>query len=628
MAQRYALIFLLFFLIVFLTPVSAYEIFSYNANFSNDINGYIMFQLEYNQTIGYNATCYGASGCYLAESNASTLTTRLYALDNPNIPADQQLTSTSQFAEIVNISGYLSVTIPANEEIITILSYYLNDTLDPVFPVPRLQIVDAIDSSIITFENLNGTAGGWHNYSIISDSSNVEREVVVDLFWATEAGSPTIMAIDKFKLYTVDTTETRQYWTSNETSERERYCGSGASAYTSLWSANNDDFETFGSIFGSLFCIDIEDTNIGIFKLGNNTVARRIISEDVYADYDPDFGSVYVFRDMYYMIFDKSGSFGYTAKAVITKVVLNSMTISVFDALENPNEGGDFDIYDSLMGYDNSPQPWADMLVDHESGILFDYEDYVKAEVNTTSYFNDTVAGLRWQLCGMNNSEDPERCATKTPFYDFFTSTILCAPSVVCDPSTNTKYVITITCDIINQVSCNEWGCNEALTGCKYDIVGSFCLNDLTIQTVNATGHSSYSYCESDERCYNITTILAECLTETEHEEYNQTRANYSENFAEATAYGVAAIFGITDDQDSKDIFSLIISLVLGVAVAVFFAVKSKKAEMSSMLTSFMGVFMVMLILFSVAGFLSAWITLSLFALILIGLFMMVKSGG
>lgn len=98
-------------------------------------------------------------------------------------------------------------------------------------------------------------------------------------------------------------------------------------------------------------------------------------------------------------------------------------------------------------------------------------------------------------------------------------------------------------------------------------------------------------------------------------------------NPALATSLALAGLFGENDPTAAKDLFSLILSLVVAVIVTVLTTSKIKKADGITNLAVFFGTFIVMTIIFYTVGFMSAWIPFALF-MFLIGIAILVLTRG
>lgn len=593
---------LFFFLFLSLNLSYAYTIYN-NPYFDTDANSYAIYN-DFNVDTYWNATCAGRAGCLIMENNGTSNNLILYKNRDLFETGLIQYTNQTEVAELIDIGAYLHNTLPENEEWILVFDYYFNDTVVS----PTLNVVDGLTGETLYLEALNSTAGAWHN-------TNVTLPINNETYWrartfmqlAFPPGNATQVYIDRLKLYTYDTIETRYFWSSNQTEELIRYCGENATVFPVT-----PNFTTYnnGSV-GFNMGIGLDGYNCTVFKVGNRTIARRMTD----IEYSGSYHWLFNYKDLYFMHTQPPGA--EDVFALISAMSLNNMELTAM----NIDDGGEA-YEDLILFYDNSPIPYANLTTDigNATSIFIDYNNSIKEDVATTSYFNDTIAGAGWATCGQAGST---RCGDQTGFHEFFTTAFSCTPMVKCSSITNTQYIQTATCDIVNEQSCYTWGCNYTY-GCNHGYVGTFCLDSYTWQTINITGDvSDQDFCQPDERCYNISSTLTNltinglCLTPEEAETYDEDQLTFFGNPGETMAVQFAGLLGVRDPTLSKNIFSIVISMIVSFCLIIVLALLGKDKISGEILAySFIFCNVLVLLLFTLAGYFPIWLVTILIILV------------
>lgn len=595
----------LFFLGLFIAPTFAYENYNINPFAENNTYGFRFLDQGYNSSVTYvneSYQCFDVSynGTYIILNNTNCLS---FSIDDEYLNIEPLENFAYYHNNTRDDAGDDHFTIDTGKETIIKFKYLITDNSNLKFNSLLLYNMGIGEDS--GAEQLNLTENVTHTITAIIEPASYSRELSVTAFfnWGSPADYTSIL-IDEFSVFTYDTYETRQYWSSNQTTETLRYCGPGGGTYYSGTSLSS--FTTYANgTMGYLFC---NDTSTGYFatafKLGNTTIAKRLLDKDIIGGNE----GIYEYNNMYFFWGDDN-NFDYAF--LLTQLELEQAKITVM--LVRNDEA-----FNTTIHYDGTPSPYA-LLLNNSSGILVDYNQTINSVVDMASYLNDTAVGTQWQWYARTGDSG---------YYDFFTSSIICDPAVFCDLSTNTQYVRTYECSITNVVSCGAWGCNDDLTGCDYGLVGSYCLNDFTVMAVNATGYENVQeYCVPPDQCYNVSSTAAACLTEEEYGNYNNTQIGFFDNPALKTAFTFGGILGIQDEQTVKDLLSIVVSIIAGVVSAILISRESRQA--SSHAFQFAAIItLVCLVFFAIGGFLSLGISLIVGALVLVLIFYMVKAGG
>lgn len=591
---------LILFSLLLTSTVFAYTEYNDNPYIENSTNDFGVYN-DYNVSVVYNATCGSYSGCMIATWDNSTTSNNFVLLNRYKNPYNVS-TALVQYDNITMLTSAFvgftySTPFEAGQENLVYLNYYNNATLlDPkVIVYSRGNDGTSQLNQTIFEESLNSSAG-WHS-QLISIGVLEDWAFLRISFQATFTNA-TQLFFDEFKLYTVDRVDTREYW-GTYTTERTRYCNNDG------WGGQSPSYVVSDNgTIGYVLCNTTENTKVGVFKLGNTTIARRVHN----TSYVFSTSDIFEFRDMYFFRWNDNGNWS----VLLTKVELNQIEATVFNLFNSS-------LLEGHLYYNNVPSPYALMYNGSEQGIIYDYNQSIRALIPMSSYMNDTIAGSQWALSARTGTGT-------TAFYEFFTSDFACYPRTICDIATNTQYVRTITCGLANAQDCEAWGCNPSGTECNWGFVGSYCLGETALLTVNGTGHTSYEYCSLPERCYNVTPTTAECLTDDEYEDWNYTSKTFTTDPAEKTALGIASWFGITDSDLAKQFFALIISLVGSVGVLMVVAHYTKGSlDGSAMIQGFSILAVLFLIMFTIIG----WFNPLLIVLITVLVsFFMVKSLG
>lgn len=616
---------LLSFLFVFVVTsvnVQAYVLYCHNPYFDTNISGYFVYN-DFNTTISHDTSC--ATGeCLLVENNGTANNFVLFQdfknswnWYNDLRQTDNITYTTEEINDLVELQNKIFI----HTEPIVSLSYYFNETvLDPTF------ILYDSDNNETRYEfQLNTTTGVWHNDTFVvdvEDSYDYSSRAYIQFTFLD--GNASSFIVDKFKIYTYDFLEVDQYWSSSETTVREEYCGENSATY----GGDNDAFEIIDTNRAYLLAygeddIGNETIRCGAFKLGNVTIAGRvelgnattIIGNTAY-DYNTWINHRFVFQESH--VNWLGGSLEWNNKILITGINLNQMrfTTMVYNQPVSAPAGNEIErLYFGQTGVVELSSINETGLIDQNNGTdlnqivdvtLYNFtSDYYAGET-----FRTTVLDDRW------GSSD----------IDLFWAEFYCYPQSICDPATNSQYIKTMDCTVTNQVDCEWWGCGDSGT-CDYGLIGSYCQGENTVMTVNASGYQEPTYCTPPEYCYNVSDVLAECLTYEEYIDYNLTATTFSDQPVDWFSLRLANWFGVEDLQTARDMFALLVSILFGVVGCIVLAVYSDKIDMKSLLVVLVVVMYTTLLIFTVAGFLSAWITLAMFGILALLIFFMVKGG-
>lgn len=453
--------------------VSAYQIFSYNPNFDSDISGISVYN-EVNQTLYYNDTCEGRTGCLIMSSDGSYSSIYLYALSLND--SHLQWTSATDLSNYDSSTHFLRTTLPRGREGIVVFSYYFNESPENFFQY--LAVVDMGTGFSIGNATLNLTAGVWHTATVIVPPSTSNRSVRVFATFRWNNTSSMLM-VDKFKFYTMDVTESREKVTIfvNTTQEIETYCGQGTKGIF----LDNDGYFIpyfYGNDTGYILVNDSENQDCGIFVLNSTIVARRLVQEINYQPPYPPFGS-YTFP--FYMMFHAHDPFYFLLRSAVICTsffggncmgvgVVNKGTLFSSIQLRNVIATAMFDPTTDLTWLYGVPTNLLPNGVLRYNGIPvndvniaflgnFSYNTnhagypYYLSSINTTPYSTyPNPAGTAWKYT--------DGVGTDTAYYPFFI-TAFSVENVgwTCNVVTNNEYFTTSQGEHVNERWCGSCGC-------------------------------------------------------------------------------------------------------------------------------------------------------------------------
>lgn len=611
--------------ILFVIPSLAYEDFSINSYFDNDYDGVILFNSDYNQTLSWNSTCYNATGCLFITNNGTSALSTLYATDNIVF---NKITDNATFLDALADSETLTVSLDKNKELLVSVSYLFNESITT--PAPQLQIRQRGNLTYANYIILNATPNIWHNITLNSDVSSIDREMLIDIIYVTD-NQPTILAIDKFKVFTLDIIEFRQDWVDSDT-EFTRYCGSGYNAYCGYHTSVNNSAVLFGLTEDNIPCMAV--------KLGNTTIATRIISNDSYdsANNCPTSTSTIplscrngLFQTRYGFLIhtEHSGAscdylgLAFMESLSLTTVKITDIRASNYDWYNQQVNDGGAEIYSNgnllaLLG-----------RTIQDNATINGYHNYTR-ELLDLNKSVATPSGTQWKFRNVDGSQN----SANSSWYNFFSTTwYLTDYGLICDESINYQYFILAdgTEAPSSRFYCGAWGCERNLVygyGCNFGFIGSQCIDNYSYTTIDINGTVTYGNCFPNY-CYDLTNNTIGCFaTYEDYLAHNATISDFFDNPAENVAFNFAGLFGITDTAIAKDLFAIVCSLIISIISLIVVATVTRgKIHFNSAL-AFIGTFtLVFLVMFGVAGFLSLGTGLIVGALTLIMIFYMVLKG-
>lgn len=664
----FPLLIFIFFLIIFSSKAEAYSNFVYNPYFDSDVNGITVYN-QINQTISWNATCLGLTGCLLITSNGSSSIVNVYQnnpLWNPNIPQRTDNVSLITYCYIEPCDYVLAMpTISPNKEGLLILNYRWNDTVLSA----RLYLVQLVlgypanplSYNITINQELNKTPNVWHNLSFtIPARTDWYRTYSLFIQYVTD-DVPTQLAIDKFKFYTLDTNEIRTIWSSNATYERNRYCGEGSSYDTSLVDVNDYFFNNI--TVGYLLANDSEKFQCHAFKIGNLTIARRVVSQEVShpAVYcDKQYG-LYAYRDFYFISGVQNCDYDnadYLYRFLISSFSLTNlkMTLLYYNTSAFTNKNYYF-LYDDIWN--------TKVNIYNNAGVLnlINNTFYLNENVNLTPFSNYSYpSGFHWRYINADT--------LISSYYPFFITPFSCSDisGIWCDATINAQFYVFNDCSVSSPQWCANWFCqgDGYGFGCNFGTVGSWCLDECTwISYANdgsfTTGHANCPF----YKCYNITypngTTTYTLWNDTDVADWidkggsivngtinittctNTATTCYDENCnlitcptptiftnpANAIALLIGGIFGISDLPTAQAMSSTVISFICSIAIVGLFAYLSKgKMDGKSIAMTFLFSMLILLIFFTYPiGWFPTWLLIIVMALDGLVIYQMMRGG-
>lgn len=321
------------FLIVVCIPIFAYEEFTYNPRFANNINGYLIedtYSEDY--TCWWFFTCTNTTEAWVSDWQNSTLGS--YTDGKLFLTANESVDETNKTLRIVPLISNTFVhtsnqtlaeetennsawfVVPANKEMIISLRYRFNENTD-------LIINQDYSPVILVYSRTNEEEEPYlyYTYDLTSDvGSNVienvsftlppiidqmEYKFILSFAWFNGQNTTTF-EIDRFKIYTLYDDKATEYWSSDLNVVRETYCGedskfSVVSNYANNPFANANYYNSTTGV-GWIHAETLDDGyKCNIYKVGDRTIARGTDTYSgmykVYLHYYSVYHCVYSFND-------------------------------------------------------------------------------------------------------------------------------------------------------------------------------------------------------------------------------------------------------------------------------------------------------------------------------------------
>lgn len=554
----FAMILLFFFVFGMLSSNAfAYQVFTNNSDMSNDTNFFFI------QDLGYNATdqmCMNVTN----DGSASTFT-NLYCPSGTlaGYIFSAQPLSTYEYVKSANQSLGLSYyynqsksfLIPKNRGVVIYVKYGIsnNSGMNPVISNLHWAFFGGSTGS-----STAGTSTGINTAVAYLNPSTSDRHLVatLDLYFNGSMATGLNITIDKFWIYTLDVTESRELSTifTNTTADAVRYCGSGYSqipmaggycGWSGYYYVNNTGFFVMR---------DVNDQYCGIFAFNGLVVARHldavVSSLDSLCVYNvghPQYGGFMVFKayDPFYFVTHLVGgplAGVLSASELFTSVQLRSMIVTTFVSRAYSyscpsGSGGPFNCGPRTgpqsEDYGNSAYAMPSGTLDYNGTPVNHVDISFLASVNCTDPPND--------YCNFNSpynftfvnttpySTYPNPAGTgwkysTSPYYPFFmTEFEVENVGWSCNVATDYEFFTTSHGDITEYNYCGECGC--AGDGFGYRCVQgtdhwechnvweawhytALCDNDLQLVCdVNCTGNQ----CFGEQLCINDSDCSSYC---------------------------------------------------------------------------------------------------------------------
>ena len=515
----------------------ALEYYNPNTEITSDITGFWIEEGSQINDVLYGYNCwtpsYNASGylvidfkndvCGLGDNVISTL--RIHPIRNSN------------YIHTYNSSVDELISTQENNEIILHNNKLNIFTTSFRFENGGETNIDANTFGIYLGNNgrLIGTPPTSFSTKNITDVSTNSTDAILQIKWINPQNN-TRLVIDYAKVWTYD--EVSSSATLFTSSLAEEKCGNTTSGTGTLVQGKNFAyFESNG----------IDNFKCGVFQLDKSIITRAVnVSYNNVVGYCNN--AVYVSRangrDIEHVwaltnvTFSFPNFYMWGSESIFSKLDNQKYEISATN--ETQLFGCAF-----AVSYSGNIQ--------FNGGGIFPYGEIYHANMNkfkSTNYsWTGTANGLKHKFTGLPD----------TNYYDNFA--LDCSNSqFFC--TANTQFTFDTSCNLISNQSCGGWGCKLDGTTCNVGQIGTYCLNNYTLRTVNSTGFTtSETVCGFGESCVVINGV-ASCLTEEEIELANRTITSTVGGF-------VGSAFGVSEEA-GLNIFGLMLAIGIagGVAMA------------------------------------------------------------
>jgi len=499
--------------LVLAAPAMAYQNFAVNPYFEGNLaSGYSSYvvNLGFGASGGYtwidNTSCSIYGRCLDVYSNNLQMI-RLVPSSNPS----------AAFVDYVNVYGMgvpmPTITIPSNKEVIISVEF------QSTRPVNAYAKAILNPSGIAAYNDLNLT-----NYTILAQDSDLLGNtnfhfvmtipasssqrvitVVADIINTEPSLLETVTVRYKaFHVFTLDANEYRSDW-SDVATETARYCGPNTVAYDNPQSQSGYNYLMAGRNETAYILTQTQEYfDCSVFKLGDKVIARRGYSSPTYNITANRVPFVQQYRDMYLIrSYSVNGISPYNyvcAQALIqsftTPTAMKSTLLyydgdsgATHDGCGSPQSGSPRLILDTQGSSASdtsinfiSDGSYASPIYTNNISYSAFATSSLEQDLNLSSYYGNgygAPGAITWTMRDYAYQILEIGGVPLGPYPVFGgVTTQTCDVKYICNPASNTQYVIGSNCDIIagTNSSCGLCGCNADSTACNIpEFFGTVC---------------------------------------------------------------------------------------------------------------------------------------------------------